>query len=311
MSKALNGLPVSPENLRRVQAAAQALGYVPNFAARSVRGAQTMTIGIVMHFRVHPNTAVFAMLNSMIADMEERGYTVLVSVAHGGDAGVDTLLRRFLERRVDGLFYWNARSTSSLELYRRAKIPVLAIAFRDELCADLPLITQESLATYRRLMARLKSLGHRVVGEFSSPDEPQWTHQAAALAEDLDWRWLDADYDQASVRSQLAALTSAADGPTAVLAAYPTALQILAACEELGIRVPEDLSVVAVSDSDGAALLRTPLSTVRTDFDALGHEAAAAMLRAIAGEELTDMVSPIGVDWIERESIGPAPGSRR
>jgi LacI family transcriptional regulator len=310
VSKALNGLPVSPENLRRVRAAAEALGYVPNVAARSVRGGQTMTIGIVMNLDFHPDTGLLAILNSTIVDMEEHGYTVLISTARSGAAEVDTLLRRLIERRVDGLFYWNARPAKSLALYARAQIPVLAVALRDDACADLPLVTQESLPTYRRVMARLGALGHRVVGELGSPNPAQRSHDAAARAEGLTWRRLDAADDAASVHSLLASLLASDDRPTALLAPYPTALLVLDACERLGLSVPGDFSLVALNDSAGAALLRTPLATVRTDFEALGHAAAAAMLRALDGETLTDLIEPTGIDWVERASIGPPVRSR-
>ncbi len=304
VSKALNGLPVSAENLARVTAAAEELGYVPNSAARNIRGVRTMTIGVVMNLDVHPRLELMSLVSSTIADMEAAGYSVMLSV-RSGDADVDTMLRRFMEHRVDGLFYWNARPAKSLDWYRRADVPVLAVAFRDDACADLPLITADGAPAYRAALQQLRSLGHRVVGEMISGVEIR-DHRAIAVAEGMEWRRLDVGFDLESVVDCVGRLAAADGAPTAVFAPYPTALQVLMACEQLGLRVPDDLSLITITDAEGAALLRTPLSGVRTDFERLGHVAARAMLARLGGAVLDDIVVPDCITWIDRSSVGPA-----
>jgi LacI family transcriptional regulator len=308
VSKALNGLPVSAENLERVFAAAEALGYVPNSAARSIRGQPTMTIGIVMDVDVHPQLELMAVLDTMIGDLEREGYSVFVSVARGdGGDSADVLLRRFVERRIDGLFYWNPRPAKSLAWYRRAGIPVLAIGFRDKECADLPLVTVDGGPVYRQAFKRLKALGHRVVGDVADPQAAA-ARVVSAKASGLRYRRLELGHDRASVAAFVSSLADDANAPTAIVAPYPNALQFLSVCEEHGLGVPDRLSLVSATDSDGAALLRTPLSVIRTDYQKVGRAAADAMLAALGGATLSDVTVPDSIQWIERASIGPAPG---
>ena len=306
VSKALNGIPVSPENLARVLAAAEELGYVPNEAARSIRGGPTMTVGIVIHFDIHPRFELMAPVNRMIRDMERNGYSVFLSVT-GGTASVDTLLRRYAERRVDGLFYWNAEDAPSLDVYRRAGIPVLAIGFRDAGCKDLPMLTVDSTDAYRHLYRKLRSLGHRVVHEID-PGQAADLHESAASEMGVEWRPLSLVHGPDGVRDVVASLTSSAR-PVAVLANYPTSLDTFVACDELGLDIPSDVSVVSTTDSAGAGLLRTPLSAIRTDWERIGEASARAMLGALQGERLHDIVVPDCVEFIDRASVGR--GARR
>jgi LacI family transcriptional regulator len=306
VSKALNGIAVSPENLARVLAAAEELGYVPNEAARSMRGGPTMTVGIILHFDIHPRFELMAPVNRMIRDMERNGYSVFLSVT-AGTADVNTLLRRYAERRVDGLFYWNAEDAASLDAYRRAGIPVLAIGFRDAACQDLPMVTVDSTDAYRSLYRKLTSLGHRVIYEIE-PGQASDIHESAASAMGMEWRPLALVHEPEAVRDMVASLT-AQTRPVMLLAPYPTTLDVFVACDELGLEIPRDVSIVSTTDSAGAALLRTPVSAIRTDWERIGEASARAMLGALKGQHLRDIVVPDCVEFIDRASIGP--GVRR
>lgn len=305
-SKALNGLQVSAENLERVQAAAEQLGYVANSAARSMRRSQTMTIGIVLHMEMHPATELMRILHSAVEDLERAGYTVLLSLAVRGSAEVDVALRRFVERRVDGLFYWNARPSKSLDLYRQSRIPVLAVSFRDEACSDLPLITVDITDACRAAMKRVREQGHRVIAEFSGSDRPAIV-RAAALEAGLECRAPEVGFEQADVDRYVASLAGAKDRPTLLVADYSSILQVLVACAANGLRIPEDVSLLSTTESAGAALLPTPLSAIDTDYAKLGHASATAMLEAINGASLQDIILDSGVRWIDRPSIGRVP----
>jgi LacI family transcriptional regulator len=308
VSKALNGIQVSPENLARVLAAADELGYVPNEAARTMRGGPTMTVGIVLHFDIHPRFELMAPVNRMIRNMEVDGYSVFLSVT-AGTGNVDTLLRRYAERRVDGLFYWNAEDAPSLDLYRRAGIPVLAIGFRDEGCEDLPMLTVDSSDAYRQLYRKLAKLGHRVVHEID-PGQSASIHESTAAEVGIEWRPVGLPHEIAAVHDVVRSLTTEAT-PIALLAPYPVILDIFAVCDDLGLEIPRDVSLVSTTDSPGAALLRTPVAAIRTDWERIGEATARAMLNALKGEPLRDEVVPDCVEFVDRASLGPGPRRRQ
>jgi len=73
--------------------------------------------------------------------------------------------------------------------------------------------------------------------------------------------------------------------------------------------IPRDVSVVGSTDSAGAELLRTPVTAIRTDWERIGEASATALLGALKGERLHDVVVPNCGEFIQRASIGP--GTRR
>jgi DNA-binding LacI/PurR family transcriptional regulator len=98
--------------------------------------------------------------------------------------------------------------------------------------------------------------------------------------------------------------------PTAVLCFSDAIAQgVIQAAHDLGLRVPEDLSVVGFDDSPLAARMRPALTTVRQDVLAKGRAAAAALTRAIAETRAGAQVTPdhllIPADLIVRDSTAP------
>ncbi len=305
VSRALNGGTVSQEVGARVAQAAEQLGYVANGAAQRMRGGRTKTIGMLINMDFDPRTEIMAILDCLIREMERAGNQVLLSIARGGPTQLDELLRGFVARGVDGLFFWNAGPSEVLARYERAGIPVVAVAFRDERCAGLPLVSLDAGPTFDEVFRRVRALGHRRAIEFVGSGDPAM-HELFGEVSGLQWRRFDLGFDRAHMLDFLNAWQAEPDAPTLVMADYPRAAQLLAVCEELGVRVPEDLSVISTVDAVGTPLLRTPLSSILSDYEMLGSAAAAAMLAAIDGEPIEDVLMPGGMGWIERASTGPA-----
>ncbi|GAA4885766.1 LacI family DNA-binding transcriptional regulator [Pseudonocardia benzenivorans] len=305
VSKALNGLPVSAENLRRVYAAAEQLGYVPNLAARSMRQEKTMTLGMVVNFEGHPRSELLYVFQDLIANMESAGYSVLLSIVRNEGLDLDTLLQRFLAHRVDGLFYWQARPSNTLAWYERSNIPVIAVGFRDPRCAQLPFVTVDGAPAFAAACRDLKAHGHRDFAEIVV-DRVAPLHKLYPRMRGVRWREIRIGHDEQDVRDAVEEHLTGPDAPTAVFAAPPTATTLLSAAGELGLRVPEDLSVVSFFDLEDAPLFRTPLSAIRTDYDKLGAAVATAMLDALAGREVGDVLIPASTHYIPRASTGPA-----
>jgi LacI family transcriptional regulator len=305
VSKALNGLPVSAENLKRVFAAVEEVGYVPNLAARAMRSEKTMTLGMVVNFEGHPRSELLGVFQSMIGHMESEGYSVLLSIVRNGGVALDTLLQRFVAHRVDGLFYWNARPSSSLIWYERTRVPVVAVGFRDPACASLPFVTIDGAPAFMAACKDLKSLGHKYAAEIAIERAPV-LHKLFASPRSMKWLDIRVGSSLDELREVVKTQLCGRGAPTAVFATPPTSTQILAVAEELGIRIPEDLSLIALSDLDEAPLLRTPLSGLRTDYEKMGHAAALTMMEALAGNRVQDVILGDSVHYIPRGSTGPA-----
>ncbi|WP_051790873.1 LacI family DNA-binding transcriptional regulator [Amycolatopsis jejuensis] len=305
VSKALNGLPVSAENLRRVFAAAEELEYVPNLAARAMRNEKTMTVGMVVNFEGHPHSELLSTFQDLIAQMETEGYSVLLSLVRNEGVDVDTLLQRFLAHRVDGLFYWNARPIRSLAWYERSGIPVIAVVFRHSAVAQLPLVTVNAEPAFTAACRDLRSLGHRDLAEIVV-DRTEPLFSMYPRLRGMKWHEIRIKHGD-ELREIVKERLVGPGAPTAVFAAPPVSNQLLAVAGELGLRIPEDLSVVSYYDPEDASLFRIPLSSIRTDYDKLGKAAAVAMLDALAGKPVEDAIVEDSAQYLPRASTGPVP----
>ncbi|MFC7659463.1 LacI family DNA-binding transcriptional regulator [Pseudonocardia benzenivorans] len=305
-SRALSGGQVSPENAARVKAAAEALGYVPNVAARRMRGGRTNTVGVLINADLDPHMEIMSILDCLIREMEEAGKQVLLSVARGGSAQIDMHLEGFLARGVDGVFFQNAQPSRLLERYRQAEVPVVAISHRDDGCPELPFVTHDAEAVFAQMYQRLTDLGHRVAVEFTRGGTPPMHEKFRSFGE-LRWRRCDLGSDRTVMLAHVRTELASPDPPTLFMADYPGAVELLSVCEELRVPVPEKLSVVSTVDGLSAPMLRTPLSSLRADYELFGRAAARSMLAALEGEEIEDVLVPGGMEWIERSSTGPVP----
>ena len=94
--------------------------------------------------------------------------------------------------------------------------------------------------------------------------------------------------------------------PTALTVWSPTAaVPALAAAKACGLRVPEDLSVVAYNDSSIATYLDPPLTTVRMPLDEMSRAAVGSLLRMVDGHDATDVVIRTLPVLVERGSTAP------
>jgi LacI family transcriptional regulator len=84
------------------------------------------------------------------------------------------------------------------------------------------------------------------------------------------------------------------------------ALGALRALAARKLKVPEDISLIMFDDAPFAEYLRSPLSVIRQDVEAIGHKAAELLIDQIRiGHRPHELVHRIPVEFVPRESIGP------
>ena len=101
VSKVFNDLPVGEEYRRRVEEAAEKLGYQINNYARSMRTNKTGTVALILPTLDHPYFARIA--NSVSISLGRRGYSMLTSISSTDDRGEQRCLAMAVEHRVDGV----------------------------------------------------------------------------------------------------------------------------------------------------------------------------------------------------------------
>jgi LacI family transcriptional regulator len=285
VSRALGGYPdVAAPTRAAVREAAQALGYRPAAAARTIRLGRS---GLVGAFLNHCDPAG--------ENLQPIGRLVAASLAeHLAAEGLGVLSFE----RVDGLL--DEMAARQLDAAVLVAISDRALEGVDLAAAPCPVIGVDTAAAIEvrgdhargieLAVEHLAQLGHRRIGyagaqTFTVAGRERLRGFRAAVARlglDGDRRLEhEGDYSEGSGRAAAAALLALDPPPTAIVAvADMVAGGICAAAAERGLRVPDDLSVVGFDDLPFAEVMSPPLTTVRQDTDELGALAAQAVRAA-------------------------------
>jgi LacI family transcriptional regulator len=309
VSRALNGLPVSKKNLAKVRAAADELGYVANEAARSLRSVRTLTAGVVFHELA--TGSGLELLEALASTVDDQGYSLLVATARGDEERYEILMRKFLERRVDALFCVRPIGPGAvLERFEKAGVPVVALFSRDGGYRNLPLVAPTSLDASQQAAERLVALGHRRVGLITPNRRVDYMRafRQKATEAGLQVREFAPLQEGVGALTLLEDLKSEPDFPTAIVASAADAIGVLSACYEQNVRVPSDLSLIAIGDvGPNRGFGPITISTIHLNPAKVGRAAATDMFARLAGEHVPRERFIENGSWIERGSTGPAP----
>lgn len=274
-------LPASDnETARRVRRVAEELGYVRDVSASALRRGRTMTIGVIVP---RLTDTVMAMLYESIAHACQRsGRMALVATTNDSPEGDAIAAESLLQRGVDGLILATAQDGDNLPDVLTAREVPFVLALRTDGKSPSS-VGDDRLGGY--LATRhLLDLGHRRIGIIGGPSYASSARgrregYRQALAE----QGIDADptlviessfsIDAGTEAAQQ--LMQLASPPTAIFAVNDnTAIGAMSALINVGLRVPEDVSLVGYNDIPIVGRLPTPLTTLRVPFDQI---AAAAL----------------------------------
>ncbi|MBC7709365.1 MAG: LacI family DNA-binding transcriptional regulator [Rhizobacter sp.] len=288
----------------RVQAAALVLGYRPNTAARSLRTQRTKALGVVLPTLLNP---VFAeCLQGVSQAAMLGGYSIVpittdYEVAHESRA-VDLLLARGVDALI--LCVANAARSKVLARLRAANATYVLVYNRH---ARHPCVSVDGGAAVTTLVARLHALGHRrilmVSGALRTSDRAQQRHrgylrgmQMSGLAPLLlEVPFMDGATDR--IVAQLSELEGSPVMPTALVCSNDLlAIRSVRAARQLGLRVPDDLSIAGF---DGIALgcdLTPALSTIVQPNAEMGRRSVEWLVRALAADVPLNAVDSLTLD---------------
>ncbi len=312
-SRALSGARrVDPGLVERVQEAASALRYRPDFRGRSLRSSKTMTLGIVYHNLDNPGQ--LDILSGVGSAGDERGYSLLVTNARGSDELYKTLMQRLFERRVDGLILTSPGAVSEfLELYEAAGIPVLALYTRDPSTPDLPIVTASEARAITASAVRLVELGHRSFGYLGTEaslrsDRYVRTRKALerALGSPVDFavHTIPEDMEHDTVRRIVRELVQAR-GVAALYCDHRNVPQVLSVLGEMELRLARDVSMISFSESRWAHGFAPHIATIKIDVEGLGRSLAEVLIDWIDGTPPPRVTSAQEAQWLERVSLAP------
>ena len=294
VSRVVNGAPTVTEDVRaRVTAAIEALGWTPSVAAQSMRGVSARMIGFI--FSDIRNPLYSAMVKGAEDVLSEHGYILMVASSDGNSMREMALLDLFKRRRADGLIFSIEDETNAdvVKTIEASRLPLVLL--ERELQAPVNSVGADHLHGTRRATEHLLSLGHRRIALLSGGRGNrvardrlaglQQAYEQAGLQVDPHLLRLDSfATDYAFRETQL--LLNLEEPPTAIIALGMHLLRgVLPAIRMKGLKIPDDISVIASNDSELAQLATPAVTVIRYDAYALGREAAQLLLRQLSGEQ--------------------------
>ncbi|HUX69274.1 MAG TPA: LacI family DNA-binding transcriptional regulator [Cellulomonadaceae bacterium] len=301
---------VSAATRQRILDAARELDYRPNFAARALKLARTNVIAVVVPDLTN---AIFAELMRGVDEAaREHGYTLLLARMESLDPAGETIARLVGEGRVDGVLVQvgNSMSAEDVDAIIGGQVPAVLINSRRT--GKIGTVTLPDEDGARVAVEHLVSLGHRRIGLVNglrATDTAQRRgagFDAAMVSAGLsvDARhvtWLG--YDSAQGKQALALLSALPEPPGAlVVSNINAAFGLLVEARAQGIRVPDDLSVVAIHDAWTAENSWPPLTTVRMPLNELGRASVRAIIERIAAGTINHVVVEEEPEIVRRES---------
>lgn len=315
-SRVLNEDPnvrVRQETRQRIQAVAKAMGYVPHSVARSLRGARTGAIGLVMHGLDSPiNTDVLAGAQSRCA---QGGYVTLLAEAEELAAN-DSQLRAFVARgRLDGVILHSGYGQED-RLVEAISSSVPAVLVNSDEGRQVPTVRVDDAAAASLATEHLLELGHTRVGYIAGPEGSRTSdrrgqgYQAAlaryGLATSADT--VHAGWSPESGALATKVILGRQLPPTGLVVANAvTAAGVLSALRDASVGVPEEISVITIHDSWFLAHLSVALTAVRLPLQELGAAAANLLIETIDGRDAARdlFITDPEPELLLRRSTGP------
>ncbi len=263
------GASASPKTAAKVRKAANELGYRPNALARAVVSGKSRMIGLVVAYlenQFYPDV-----LEKLSNALQERGYHVLVFMASQQAGNIETVVEEILDYQVDGIIAASVAMSSDLSARCRAAGVPMVLFNRSQDDPSMSAVTSDNIAGGRKVAEFLLAGGHQKIGYIAGWEgastqrdrEAGFLQGLAQAGRALHAREVG-NFRMDEARD--AALRMfAQDPPDAIFVANDHMAMAVADCLrfELGLNIPQDVSLVGYDDVPAAAWPAYDLTSVR------------------------------------------------
>lgn len=321
-SRVLGGYGLASEDARdRVLKAAQELGYHVNALARAMITGKTFTVGVVL---ADIENDYFARLARGAADAAKAaGFEILLANTDEDLQTERKAVQVLLDKQVDGFVIAPASSNYSdhLQTAKKRGIPMVLVD-RKIPALKTDTVAIDNKAAARDAVLRLLDAGHTRIGMVTSahdesPDSAKTSvntghDRVAGYHDALAARGISADpqllrrgsYSSEAARAQTRAMLASSKPPTAVFASDNVMLLgVFRACQDLGLQIPTQISVVGVDDSDWTEIVTPRLSVIQQPVYDIGRLAVERLVARINGDASRAKDHILQHTWIGRDSI--------
>lgn len=291
VSKYLNGGNVLPENRIKIEEAIKELHYEVNEVARGLAKNQTKTIGVLIH---HLDNIFASTIIAYIEDiLRQHEYGTIICDCRGDKELEEEEIKFLLGKRVDGIITIPTASNADYLKQAVARgIPIVLIdrAF-DENQFDYVLVDNMN-ASYQAV-STLFQKGHKQVGIICGSDKEYTARERLGgyikALEDFNITIVNEYIERGELTVEhgyngMKRLLSTENKPTAVyLSNYEITLGAIIATNELGIKIPEELSIIGFDNIMLSQVVKPKPWMIVQPMEEIAKEAARIMLGRLDG----------------------------
>ena len=287
---------VSPDTRRRVLETVEQMGYAPNSVARNLRTRRSNKILVTVPDISNP---FFSLIIQGIEGAAQRaGYTVLLGNTQHEERHEERYARMLKRKEADGLIFLGHRLPRAAAELVAAMAPRCAPVVHG--CEYSPVLGVASVhidntAAAADAMDHLYALGHRRIAVVTGPLVSPLSRDrllgatARARANDAEQHLIvrHGDFSLESGATIAEGLFGRADRPTAVFCFNDEmAIGVIAVAKRLGLKVPDDVSVVGFDDIRFARHIDPPLTTISQPMRDIGEGTVRLLLEILSGDEI-------------------------
>jgi LacI family transcriptional regulator len=314
--------PISPETRQRVERAIEELQFRPHAGARSIRSGRNGVIAMALPLVHGPHNQVqMPYVWAALTAARDLGLKMLMLTDDDGESEIrDTVVGS----QVDGVMLMEVqRNDPRVPLLSSLKCPAVLVGTPDD-SARLPYVDFDTALAGRLCAEHLLELGHRRVAYLGQSqatfrrDVAYAVHArdgalAALRGQRARTAWAPSDGQPADVARALDGLLAKVPDPTGLIVYNERALpQVLDRLAGLGLRVPQDVSVVAVCPDDEAERLRLPVTSVSLPVEDLARTAVRLLAGQVNGQSVPSVtILPPTLKVRDTTAPPPAEGSGR
>jgi LacI family transcriptional regulator len=298
-----NNGSVSEEVRARIRAIGDRMGYRPNRSAKAMRTGRSQTLGLVISDLGNPFYAEFA--RSVERAAAAQRYAVLLVDAQASTAGKAAAgetaerIAELMSHPVDGVI-----STVRYPSVLRLDVPVV---FLGNPVRGRDSVTSDDVRGGKALAEHLLALGHRRFGLVTSPLPGGIPIRRGALIERLRGEarivWEYQTPPTENVAPEVAMLLQRRDVTVIVCSNDIVAISVQRALRDLGIGVPDDVSVVGYDDIPWAAIVTPALTTMKLPIAEMGRATVRFILDRLQDPGRRSRRLSLPVTLVERESV--------
>ena len=263
---------------------------------------RTMRIGIVT---TYVDEYIFPpMIKAMERILSSAGYTIQIVFTHNSIETERAILQKFLQNtEVDGIIAETVRSglpNPNIDFYKQLLekgIPTVFINSYYE-ALHVPHVSMDDKLAGKTATKYLMKCGHRKIGGIFKSDDGQGRLRYLGYAETLlegnvqvksnQIAWIDTEDMNGTLADFSRVLKRLKECTACVCYNDEVANKLVAVCVEKGIKIPEELSIVGIDNSELASLCEVPFTSVENPIQEVGKKAAEGIMTLIEGKRLEE-----------------------